>query len=127
MIAAGFGYRTGAGCESFVDALGRALARAGRAAPGPGLIAVPADKAAEPGLLALAARLGLPVAQIPPDALGSAPTLTQSPASLAARGTGSVCEAAALAAAGPGARLLGPRVFSSDRMAGCALAEGPIP
>ena len=33
-------------------------------------------------------------------------------------------EAAALAAAGPGARLLGPRVVSADRMATCALAEG---
>ena len=35
---------------------------------------------------------------------------------------GSVAEAAALAAAGPGARLLAPRMISADRMASCALA-----
>ena len=34
-----------------------------------------------------------------------------------------VAEPAALAAAGPGARLLGPRALSSDRMATCAIAK----
>ncbi|MHA6346914.1 cobalamin biosynthesis protein, partial [Roseivivax sp. CAU 1761] len=38
--------------------------------------------------------------------------------------TGSVAEAAALAAAGPGARLLGPRAVSPDGCATCALAQG---
>jgi cobalt-precorrin 5A hydrolase len=38
-------------------------------------------------------------------------------------GTGSVAEASALAAAGPGARLLGPRVISGDGLATAAIAE----
>jgi cobalt-precorrin 5A hydrolase len=52
-------------------------------------------------------------------------TVTQSGASHRARRTGSVAEAAALVAAGPGATLLGARAVSGDRMATCALAEGP--
>jgi cobalt-precorrin 5A hydrolase len=44
---------------------------------------------------------------------------------LAARGVGSVAEAVALAAAGPGARIVVARVISSDRMATCAIAQGP--
>ena len=39
-------------------------------------------------------------------------------------GTGSVAEAAALAAAGAGARLLGPRAVSADATAVAAIAEG---
>ena len=66
--------------------------------------------------------LALPARAIPPAALCAQTTATCSARVLAERGTGSVAEAAALAAAGPGARLLGPRVFSSDRMASCALA-----
>ncbi len=54
---------------------------------------------------------------------GDAPgMLTRSAASLAATGTGSASEAAALAAAGPGARLLGPRLVLGPVT--CALAEG---
>ena len=50
--------------------------------------------------------------------------LTQS-AKVAERfGTGSVAEAAALAAAGPGAQLLGPRVVSGDGLATAAIAIG---
>lgn len=121
MIVAGFGHRRGAGAESLADAL-RLACRAGAA---PGLLAAPADKAHGPALRALAARLGLPLAVVPPEALRAAPTLTRSPASLKARGTGSVAEAAALATAAihGEARLLGPRSLSSDRMASCALAE----
>jgi len=39
-------------------------------------------------------------------------------------GARSVAEAAALAAAGPGARLVGTRVISDDRLATAAIAEG---
>ncbi|ENO84722.1 hypothetical protein C666_16775, partial [Thauera linaloolentis 47Lol = DSM 12138] len=42
----------------------------------------------------------------------------------AARGCGSVAEAAALAAAGQGARLLAIRHISPDRSATCAIAQG---
>ena len=117
MIVAGFGFRAAAGAASFRDALARAAT--GR---GPDALAAPADKAA-----ALAAALGQPVIPVAPEALALAETLTRSARVTALRGTGSVAEAAALAAAGRGARLLGPRAVSADRLATCALAEGPGP
>mgnify|MGYP005846351469 CR=1 FL=1 len=120
MIVAGFGFRAGAGAESLADALALALA----GGPAPTLIATAADKAESPAFRAFAAARGLPVRGIDAAALAGSATLTQSPTARAARGTGSVAEAAALVAAGPGARLLAPRAVSADGMATCALAEG---
>ena len=122
MIVAGFGFRQGAGASSLGDAYDRA--RAGREA---GCLATAKDKADAPALRALAGSLGLPVAGVPACQLSAQGTATDSPRVRAERATGSVAEAAALCAAGPGARLLGARVISSDRMASCALAEGPDP
>lgn len=119
MIVAGFGFRTGAALPSLQAAL--ALAQEGHASAT--LLATAQDKAA--GLLPLAEALGVPVVGVTPEALATMNTHTRSAASLAARGTGSVAEAAALAAAGPGARLLQPRRISPDRKATCALAQGP--
>ncbi|MCJ2189005.1 cobalamin biosynthesis protein [Novosphingobium sp. 2638] len=118
MIVAGFGFRHGAGLPSLRAAF--VLAQQGRV-PVTQLVTV-SDKTA--ALAPLAALLGLPLTGVPADVLACAATLTRSAASLAAWGTGSVAEACALTAAGPGARLLGPRCISSDRMATCALAEG---
>lgn len=112
MIVAGFGYRSGATIASLRAAL--ALAQAG--APPVTHLATLADK------LPLLAGLGLPT--LVADDLAGVSTPTLSPASLAARGTGSVAEAAALVAAGPGARLLVARQISPDRMATCAIAQG---
>lgn len=120
VIAAGFGFRASATPDSLADA----LARAGGA---PGLLATAEDKALTPAFRAFAQRMGLPVLGIAPATLAAQPTLTQSAASRTARSTGSVAEAAALAAAGPGARLLGPRTISGDGMATCALAQGSTP
>lgn len=111
MIVAGFGYRRGASAAS----LRAALAIAQTDAPPITHVAAPADK------LPLLAELGQPVVAV---AVAGVDTPTQSDASLAARSTGSVAEAAALAAAGPGARLLVPRQISPDRMATCAIAQG---
>ena len=65
------------------------------------------------GLVAAARMLGLPL--LVPDAVqltqADARCLTRSAASMAATGLGSACEAAALAACGPGATLLGPRII----------------
>ncbi len=117
MIVAGFGCRASATVESFAGAL--AAAAQGRPVD---RLAAPADRVA---LLApLARALGLPVIAVAGDALGEIVTPTRSPVSLAARGTGSVAEAAALHAAGPGARLLTTRHVSPDRRATCALAQG---
>lgn len=119
MIAAGFGFRAGATADSLADALGRA--------GGTGDVAVLAtadDKAASRTFRDFAECLGLPVRGIDAESLAAQQTATRSAASLAARGTGSLAEAAALAAAGPGARLLAGRCISGDGMATCALARG---
>lgn len=121
MIVAGLGFRKTAG----VAALRDALARAQRNQPAVTALAVPHDKMKQ--ATGLAEAMGLPLIAISPQALAGVATLTQSTASLAARGTGSVAEAAALAAAGPGARLLGPRHISTDRTASCAIAKGVLP
>ena len=121
MIVAGFGFRSAATPASLEAAL--ALARSGL--PGIDALAVPDDKAA--AFAAFANPTGLPVIAVSAEALSAAHTLTHSPASQAARKTGSVAEAAALAAAGTGACLLTPRHISPDRSATCAIAQGPRP
>ena len=115
MRVAGIGFRGAATLASLMDA----LARAGGGAD---LLAT-ADTKADAGVMqALAAELGAPLQPISRPALGAQTTLTQS-ANVAARfGTGSVAEAAALAGAGPGAALLGPRVISGDGLATAAIA-----
>lgn len=117
MIVAGFGCRAGTPLASLQAAL--ALAATDRTVDA---LAAPEDR--QPLLAPLAEALALPLIPLAPDILAAIDTPTRSPASLAARGTGSVAEAAALAAAGPGARLLVSRRISPDRMATCAIAEG---
>ncbi len=119
MIVAGFGCRARATPASLGAALAAALAATGRDRPD--ALAIPADRAAllEP----LAARLGVPLIPVAADVLAGVVTPTNSLASLIARGTGSVAEAAALVAAGPGARLIVSRRIDPDRLATCAIAR----
>jgi cobalt-precorrin 5A hydrolase len=120
MIVAGFGLRSGTSLAALQDA----LRQAGGAAGVTHLATLAAKaKALEP----LAESLGLPVLALSPETLRDQPTLTQSGRVQAIHGTGSVAEAAALAAAGPGARLLGRRAVSSDGTATAALAERITP
>ncbi len=118
MIVAGFGCRESASEASLQSALD--LACAGQ--PRPNALATLTAKAAQ--LAPLARTLGLPLIEVAPDALCAQQTRTQSAASQEAHHTGSVAEAAALAAAGPNAALLTPRHISRDRLATCALALG---
>ena len=112
MIVAGFGFSTRATLQSLLSAYERA-------GGGAQALATLTDKAE--ALAPLARVLGLPVIAV----AGPLPaTPTQSPASLSARGVGSVAEGCALDAAGAGAYLLGPRAVSDDRLATCARAKG---
>lgn len=120
MIIAGFGFREATTEASLADA----LSATGVAVDA---FATATDKAETPVFMALAATHGLPVIPINAADLETAQTDTQSIASQTHRATGSVSEAAALAAAGPGATLLVPRHISNDRMATCAIAQGPKP
>ena len=72
---------------------------------------------------ALADELGLPLIVVRDIACVATPTA--SPRIAARFGTGSVAEAVALAAAGPGGRILAPRVVSADGLATAAIAEAP--
>ena len=118
MRVAGFGFRKAAGVESLLAAL-----EAAGGADGITRIATVTEKARSEVFLALAERLGLTVEAVPQAALGWAVVDTQSEKSRAMYGTGSLSEAAALIAAGPGARLLVRRAISPDSMATCAIAE----
>lgn len=117
MRVAGLGFRASATVGSLRDALGRA----GGAAD---LLATLERKAQAAPIRALAAELGLPVVGIGAERLAAQPVVTRSAAVARRLGTGSLAEAAALAAAGPGARLVAPRVVSADGLATAAIAEG---
>ena len=117
MRVTGLGFRRGASAESLRAAI--ALVGLGEA------LATAEDKLAEPGLVRLAQDLGLRVVGVSRHDL-SAQGITGSVRVMAAYGTGSVAEAAALAAAGPGARLVAAKRRGPDGMAVAALAETAV-
>lgn len=125
MRVAGFGMNTRATLGSLRAALAaagpaEALAALDAAGPAEALAALPAHAAM---VAELARALDLPLIEVA--SVAGILTPTHSPRSLAAHHTGSVAEAVALAAAGPGARLLAPRATSADRRATCAIAVVP--
>jgi cobalt-precorrin 5A hydrolase len=123
MIVAGVGCRKGAPASDVEAALSAALARAGIASGALDGIATLAAKNEEAGIAAAAARLGVAVILVSDEELHAAGgrTQTRSKRVLALTGVPSVAEAAALAAAGPSARLIGPRLVVGA--ATCALAS----
>lgn len=120
MTVAGFGFRKGASLEALQDALSRAGGAAGVT-----VLATSEEKLT--ALSPLGVHLGLPTIGLPRAVLAAQITLTHSARVKALTGTGSLAEAAALAAAGPGARLLARRAQSSDGTATAALAESVHP
>jgi len=122
MIVAGVGCRRGATAPDIEAAIRAALERAGIAASALDCIATAASKRAEPGIKAAAANFGLTIVLVPRAELEAAAprAATHSARVLALTGTPSVAEAAALAAAGPSARLIATRLVSGA--ATCALA-----
>jgi cobalt-precorrin 5A hydrolase len=122
MIVAGIGCRKGASAVEISAVIADALARAGLDTLD--LVAAPESKGGEHGVAAAAAALGVPlvlVAKANLEAAG-ARTKTRSERVLALIGVPSVAEAAALAAGGPAARLILPRITVG--VATCALAVG---
>jgi len=124
MIVAGIGCRKGASAAEISAVIADALARAGLGTQALDLVAAPESKGGEQGVAAAAAALGVPlmlVAKADLEAAG-ARTQTRSERVLALIGVPSVAEAAALAAGGPAARLILPRITVG--VATCALAGG---
>lgn len=111
MRIAGIGCRPGTPPEALRDALARAEAAAG-GAPAEALATIAARRAE-------CAALGLPLRIV---AVAGIATPTHSPRIEALHGTGSVAEAAALAACGAGARLVARRVTSACGRATAAIA-----
>ena len=117
MKVAGIGFRAAAPLSALRQALDLAEAAGGRVTA----LATTAEKADAPALRALAQERGLPIL---PVSVQDVPTQTQSPRVQARFGTGSLAEAAALQAAGSGARLTVPRLTTPDGQATAAIASG---
>ena len=116
MIVAGFGFSTQASADSIADAMRQHAVQ-------PDALAT-LDRKAQ-ALRDMTRATGLPVIAVSQAVAEGQSTQTQSHRSLAETNTPSVAEATALAAAGPGATLIGQRTVSHDRMATCAIAKGP--
>lgn len=122
MMVAGIGCRKGAAHEDILSAIETALEAHGLAITALTALATATLKRDEPGILAAARRLDLPLLVVDDEALAAAAsrTLSHSQASQDAANTPSVSEASALAAAGGDATLLGPRTIVGP--ATCAIA-----
>jgi len=123
MIVAGVGCRRDTAAPDIEAAIREALARAGIASNALDAIATMAAKRGEAGIAAAAANLGVSIVLVSDAELQSARgrTVTRSERVLALTGVPSVAEAAALAAAGPSARLISSRLIVGS--ATCALAS----
>jgi cobalamin biosynthesis protein CbiG len=107
-VAVGVGLRPGAPAADLAVVVAAALAAAGVPPPAVATLATLDRRAAEPAVRDLAARHGWPVAAYPAADLDRVPVPADDRTRRAV-GTGSVAEAAALLAAGPGAVLLVPK------------------
>lgn len=122
MKVAGLGFRKDVTLASLREAL---LAAGG--AEGLAAVATVSDKADAEVLKQLARECGVPIKAVPIEMLAGIATPTRSQLVSEKFRTGSVAEAAALAAAGPRARLIATRAISQDRTATAAIAEGDGP
>ena len=123
MIIAGVGCRKGASAHEVGAAIAEALQRAGLGREALARVATSVMKRGESGIAAAADALGVPLVLVPQADLetASARTLTRSERAIAHTGLRSLAEAAALAAGGPQAMLVVPRVAVGP--ATCALAR----
>ncbi|RJT42090.1 cobalamin biosynthesis protein CbiG [Mesorhizobium waimense] len=111
MMVAGIGSRKGVNAGEVLAAIETALEAHGLAMTALSALATASVKQDEPAIFSAGRELALPVIVVEDDALKSASsgTLSRSDLSQSKAGTPSVSEASALAAAGQGAKLLGPR------------------
>lgn len=123
MIVAGLGFRHGVSAEELLQVLEDAAQRAALEVGHVRKLATLAGRSGEPGLLAAARCLALPIEAVDDEELRAQTVATISARIFDRYGVGSVCEAAALAAAGPGARLKLARIVGPRTT--CAFAEGP--
>jgi len=122
VIVAGIGCRKGVPATEIEAAIGAALERAGRPLARIDLMATATSKREEKGIAEAASARGVPLVFVAPVDLeiASARGATWSDRVLALAGVPSVAEAAALAASGPKAKLILPRIVLGKVT--CALA-----
>lgn len=122
MIVAGVGCRTGASARDVEAAIASARDRAGVTPQALSVIATAVAKAREPGIAAAAFARGVTLVVVPQADLeaAGARVMTRSERVAALMGVPSIAEAAALAAAGSDAQLVGPRIALGPVT--CALA-----
>jgi cobalt-precorrin 5A hydrolase len=126
MIVLGIGCRTGVSAEDVVALVREATSSIVRPAGADDVaLAVPDFRCTEPNIATAAMALGLPILWIARAALKGEQgrCLTRSARAEAEIGLSCVAEAAALCGAGPGSRLLLPRI--AGKGVTCAVAEGP--
>jgi cobalt-precorrin 5A hydrolase len=121
LVAIGVGCRAGVEARAIVALARRALAETG-APEGERRMFTLADKADEPGLIEAARLIGAVLTPLPLEALKAQASriLTSSAAAQSRFGAPNIAEAAALAGAGEGSRLLAPRLAADG--ATCAVA-----
>jgi cobalamin biosynthesis protein CbiG len=124
VVAIGVGCRARVAGEAIAALARRALVEAGAPEGERRMFTIDA-KAGEPGLIEAARLLGVELTPLPLTALKAQAgrILTPSAAAQARFGAPSIAEAAALAGAGDGGRLLGPRLAADG--ATCAIALSP--
>jgi cobalt-precorrin 5A hydrolase len=123
VIVAGIGCRKGADAAEIEAAIASALEGAGRPLARIDLMATAMSKREEKGIAEAASARGVPLVFVAPADLeiASARGATWSARVLALAGVPSVAEAAALAACGPNAKLILPRIVMGPVT--CALAS----
>ncbi|MGW4033512.1 precorrin-3B C(17)-methyltransferase [Streptomyces sp. NPDC004838] len=125
-LVVGVGASSGAPVDEVLGLIGESLRGAGLSALSVAELATVEAKAGEPGIVGAAERLGVPLVTYAAERLAEIPVPNPSGAPLAAVGTPSVAEAAALAGGG---ELLVPKRKSSPEgraaMATCAVARRP--
>lgn len=124
-LVVGVGSSSGADAGGIERLVAQALADAGLSLDAVGLVASVDLKRTEPGIVALADRLGVELRTFPADTLARQDVPTPSAVVADAVGTPSVAEAAALVAAGPGADLVVAKQRSSEATVAVARRARP--
>ncbi len=127
MMIAGIGCRRGTSADTVLAVIDEALLAFGRSEERPTQLATGTIKADETGLLAAAERLGVSLTIVSDQEMDAVSdrTMTVSQHSIGHSGAASFCEAAALAAGGSTARLVGPRHVSQGVTCALAIVEEP--
>ncbi len=124
-LVVGVGASSGADPGGLAALVTAGLQRARRSPAAVGLAVTLDRKANEPAILEWAAKAGVELRTFPAEVLAGVRVPTPSPVVAAAVGTPSVAEAAALAAAGPGAQLVVPKIASAEATVAVARRARP--